>query len=79
VPLLPNEEHSLFLMAQEGCHGHTPGLEAVKTADGTILREPAAVEAEEFQYLKFSFMAAMLPWLRLRSRMTPYSFSTKIP
>jgi hypothetical protein len=37
VPLLPNELLSAFLLASEGRHGRSPGLEAVKTAAGHII------------------------------------------
>jgi exonuclease III len=55
VPLIPGEEPSIFLLAQEGKHGHSPGLEAVKNSNGDILREPEAVEAEILSYFEALF------------------------
>jgi hypothetical protein len=47
---MPDELPSVFLLAQEGKHGRSPGLEAVKTAAGDVLRDPEAVQQEIFQY-----------------------------
>jgi hypothetical protein len=45
----------IFGIAQEGRHGRTPGLEAVKDSNGNILRAPEAVEAEVLSYFEASF------------------------
>jgi hypothetical protein len=55
VPLLPGEEPSIYLLAKEGQYGRSPGLEAVKTVNGDVLREPEAVEAEVLAYFEALF------------------------
>ncbi len=45
-PTADEEVPGLFHTAMEGRHGPTPGLTAVKTAGGQILREPEEVEQE---------------------------------
>jgi hypothetical protein len=46
IPLLPDELPSVFLLASEGRHGHSPGLESVKTVAGQTIRDPDAVQQE---------------------------------
>jgi hypothetical protein len=55
IPLLPDELPSVFLLASEGCHGRSPGLEAVKTAAGQIIRDPDGVQQEVFAYFDTLF------------------------
>ena len=42
-PVAEGEAPSLFQAAMEGRHGPSPGLTAIRTADGQILCEPDAV------------------------------------
>jgi hypothetical protein len=49
-PLLAGELPSVFHYAAEGRHGGSPGVQAVKTAAGAVLTDPAAVEAEILRY-----------------------------
>jgi hypothetical protein len=49
---------NIYLLDQEGRHGRSPGLEAVKATDGRILREPAAMQTEIFSYFEALFRVA---------------------
>jgi hypothetical protein len=55
IPLLPDELPCVFLLASEGRHGRSPGLEAVKMAAGQIIRDPDAVQQEVFNYFDALF------------------------
>jgi hypothetical protein len=55
IPLLPDELPSVFLLASEGRHGRSPGLEAVKMAAGQIICDTDAVQQEVFAYFDTLF------------------------
>ena len=54
-PAAEGEVPSLFHAAMEGRHGASPGLTAIRTADGQILREPEAVQQEVLSYFEALF------------------------
>jgi len=54
-PLLEGEVPGLYHLAAEGKSGASPGLEAVKRPDGTILTDPGEVEQEVSAYFKALF------------------------
>ena len=54
-PVAEGEAPSLFQAAMEGRHGPSPGLTAIRTADGQILREPDAVQQEILSYFEALF------------------------
>jgi hypothetical protein len=43
IPTLPGEEPSAYLLPQEGHHGLSPELEAVRNEASNVLQEPEAV------------------------------------
>ena len=54
-PAADEEVPGLFHAAMEGRHGPSPGLTAIKTTDGQILREPTEVEQEVLSYFQALF------------------------
>ena len=54
-PVAEGETPSLFQAAMEGRHGPSPGLTAIRTADGQVLREPDAVQQEILSYFEALF------------------------
>lgn len=54
-PVAAEEVPGLYHSAVEGRHGPTPGLTAVKAADGQILREKEPVEQEILSYFETLF------------------------
>jgi len=50
IPLADDELPDIYHLAAEGRHGSSPGLQTIKTADGTVLTSAATVEAEVTGY-----------------------------